>query len=171
MSTATKWGLIGALMIVCLHVILHAINPVLLFGMWTYLEWPIFCIVLFLLGKNLMESGDVELVWRDLLRQLFAAFALASAIYFVYYYSLHLLIDPDLYQTQYAVMMEKAEQFQEALGGEQFMQSLEELEPEDLQVSLREILLGYGIKLIFPGFVFAAAISWWLLKNRPLPPE
>ncbi|MCO6479164.1 MAG: DUF4199 domain-containing protein [Phaeodactylibacter sp.] len=163
-QAAVKYGLIAGIGTVAYFLLFYFIKEELLFNPFVY--WASLGFYLALMWRALQveeQAPGERLGFRKALQAAFLVFVIANLIYYLFYYLLFGLIDPELIDLQRQVMRESLEQSGNLLSEEQREQMLESLEGDDLNPTAGKVFFTF-VRSLIGGF--AAALGMAALKGR-----
>ncbi|HQU59746.1 MAG: DUF4199 domain-containing protein [Phaeodactylibacter sp.] len=158
-KTAVKYGLIAGIGTVAYFLLFYFISTRLMFSPWVY--WASLGIYLALMWKALQdEKQDAAgpLAFKDGLRTAFLIFVIANVCYYLFYYLLFGLIDPDLIALQKTVMLESLQQAGSLLPPEQQQEMRRSLESGALAVTPGSVFFTF-VRSLIGGFILSAGMA------------
>lgn len=167
MNNGVKWGVIGGIGIIIIDAILYFTGPKNLLGFASYLEWIVIIPVMIKAGMDERADQGGHLTWGDALKPTFLTFVISSLFYVFFYFALFNFIDPTLADTQREVAMQAIEKMGGMIGEDAMEAAVEAMDQQNFGFGMKELFMTYGLRLIFPGFIFAAICSLIVKKNPP----
>ena len=140
--------------------ICYMINPKWMLNGVAFLGFLIIIFFMYRSGVEERKKNEGYLSFGEALKVTFLTYIVGTLLSSIYMYLMFNVIDPSLHDVMREVSMDNAEFFAKMLGGEdQLDQVQDQLENQNIEMSLSMVFLNYLVGLIFPGFVFALVIS------------
>jgi len=167
-----RYGLMAGVSISIIMLILYFIDGKTMLSYYPLIAWVIFITCMVLAGRDTKRDLEGFMSWGEALKPTWITYLIGSLIMIIFQYVLMNFIDTNLLEIQKELDLERTIKFAEMFGAPE--DAIEEMEAafEEQDVtagysSPMMIVFGWGIGLIFPGFLFAAIISIFVRKNRP----
>jgi len=119
---------------------------------WVYwISWLLFFGFMFMAGRKKREAQEMQLSLKDGLKTLFSVFIIADIIYYIFYYLLFNVIDPDLHLVAKEIRLEAFEQIKaqgvNTYGDASIDELIEKAEAQDYSISLTKLIVpfAYGV--------------------------
>ncbi len=158
-NRGVKYGLIAGGITVGIYLLFYFINKELIFN--SFLNWATVGLYLAVAWKAVDDERQAigaKIEFQQALKVGFTVFVAANLVYYLYYYLLHGLIDPELEAVQRSVMRTTLEARRSMISEEQYEAFNESLEGDGLKVGWQNTLLTYARSLI-GYFVIALGIA------------
>lgn len=157
-NISVRYGALAGLVTILYFLFFYAIGKRLMLS--SGVSWGSFAIfVVFMVMACRQEAKERDAFsFQEALRTAFLVFIVADVIYYLFYYVLHGLIDPELVAIQREMMLETSQWLAENLGAGELQQDIESLGEEDLRISPGSLLLSLSWSLI-GGFIISLIIA------------
>jgi len=167
-------GLIAGLVGIVLYLGYYFINPDLLFNFWLGFIVGLAVWIYFMrkAGMDTKADNGGFLTFKEGLKPTFLTFVVGSLLTVLFSYVLFNMIDPSLNDLMKEKSLEMAEKMSSMFGAsEEAVEAMrEQMEEQDMSMSIGRLVQQYLIGLIFPGFILALIISA-VIKKKPAENE
>ena len=141
---AVKFGITAGLLAVAAYIVAYFISlDAFLSQLLFYLTLSVYLIAMYRLADKTVASGKDS--FKEIVRPLFICYLVANAIYFLFYYIMITMVNPEIYTQQTALMAPKMKQLA--------------IEDTNLEFKLSHYILYYFQSAIF-GFIVSASIAF-----------
>lgn len=154
-----RYGLMAGVGTVAYLLLFYLISPRLMLSswvMWGSMIIFIACMVVACQRERAQMNGGYPL--RTALRSAFSVYVIASAIYYLFYFLLFGVIDPELVELQRTLLLENLEYYERVLGEDNVEEMMRRYQEEDLSVTLGNTILDFAWGLI-GGFVISLIVA------------
>jgi len=147
-----KYGTLAGIASAAYLLIFYFISPKLMLSGWVYwISWLLIFGFLYLAGRQKRETQKMELSLKDGLKTLFSVFIIADIIYYIFYYLLFNVFDPDLHLVVKDIRLGAFEQIKaqgiEKYGDASIDELIKKAEAQDYSISLAKLIVpfAYGV--------------------------
>lgn len=154
-----KYGLIAGGVTVAIYLLFYVIDKELIFN--SFLNWASVGLYLAVAWKAVDDERQAigaKIEFQQALKVGFTVFVVANLVYYLYYYLLHGLVDPELEEVQRSVMRSTLEARRSMISEEQYEAFKDSLDGDSLKVGWQNTLLTYARSLI-GYFIIALGIA------------
>ncbi len=165
MNESVKYGLLAAGLTILYLLAFYAVDPRMMLSsgiLWSALIIYVVFMVLACRQRQLRSGG--HLAFKEALQSAFLVYVIANAGYYLFYYLMFNVFDPELAVVQREVMLENIESMDRFLDEQQREELLRSLQEQDLRIGPWSLLLSFGQGLI-GGFVIALVIAAFFSRN------
>lgn len=154
-----RYGLIAGIGTVAYLLLFYFISPRLMLSSWVmWGSMIIFIAAMVVACLQERAQMDRRYTFRSALRSAFLVYVIASAIYYLFYFLLFNVIDPDLVELQRALILENLEHYGNVLGEDNVEEMIRRYQEEDLQVTFGNTVLDFAWGLI-GGFIISLVVA------------
>lgn len=151
-NSVLKYGLLAGTASAAYLLIFYFINPKVMLSGWVYwTSWLLFFGFMYWAGRQKREAEGMQLNLKDGLRTLFSVFIIADIIYYIFYYLLFNVIDPDLHLVAKEIRLDSFEQIKaqgiDKYGEESIDSLIKKASEQDYSISLTKLIVpfAYGV--------------------------
>ena len=157
-NTAVNYGILAGVGAVAYFLLFYFINKRLMLS--PAVNWGSVAIFILFMVLACRRQGDLQEAFgfKEALRTAFLTYLVADVIYYVFYYVLHGMVDPELAVIQQEMMLETTERLGEMLGSDVLEEDIGKLSREDLEIRPGGLLLSLSWSLI-GGFIISLIIA------------
>ena len=165
-SISLRYGLIAGVGIVAYFLLFYFISPKTMFSPWV--SWS--SLIIYLAGmwlgaKAFAQENPARANFRLLLRESFAIYLVANFVYYLFYYLLLDVIDPNLVNIQTEVGLEALERNADLIDPKQLAQLKAALENKELGIQLNDLFLAFGNSAIL-GFLLSLGLAGLINRTQ-----
>ena len=165
MNESLKYGLLAAGLTILYLLAFYLVDPRMMLSsgiLWSALIIYVVFMVMACRRRQLRNGG--QLTFRDAMQSAFLVYVIANAGYYLFYYLMFNVFDPDLALVQREVMLENIKDMDRFLDEQQREELLRNLEQQDLRIGIWSLLLSFGQGLI-GGFIISLIIAAFFSRN------
>lgn len=162
------WGVVGGISLIFLNVITYVAGPSVLFSWWnSVLQLAVFIVIAIFAGLEAKKQQNGYIGFKEVLKPVFTAFIIGTAIITVYQYVLYKYIDPKLVDALKDNLLESTEKWMHKFKApqEEIDKQLDELSKTDFNVGIKKSFMDFLKGIIFY-FAIAAIISL-IIRKKP----
>ncbi len=150
-----KYGIIAGVGTILYMLLFYFIDQRMMLGPWVYRSTLlIYVIMMFMAVFAARKSGDGLIDIKEAIRIAFQTFIVANVLFYVFYYLLFNMFDPELVTLQKEMMMEFQEEYKDLEMAEQ----LKDMTEADLAFTLGKAIFSFA-KDAITGFIFSLLIA------------
>ena len=164
-NPSVKWGLIAGLGVMISSLLFYLVDVNLFFSVSSYLIWIVYIVCMVFAVRDQIKAQKGFISFKEAFSTAFVVFVLSSLMYYIFYYLMFNVIDPDLLDIQREMTVEAMEALSGFLSEEQMEEAIAKATSQD--VGIGTVSMAYLISLIFPGAIIAAIIAAIMKKNNP----
>ncbi len=164
MNKALNNGLIAGGIGVLITLVLYLVDKSLMMNNWIgSIATLVMLYYMYDSTRSYFQTQE-EHTFRGAFQFPFLTGAVATVISVIFAYVLFNFIDPDLNQMMVDKVMGQMENIRDIQGEEVYEKTMEMMKPEQMGMSIRNVLIGLMVSLIFPVGIFALIFAA-ILKN------
>ena len=143
-NSSLKYGIAAGLLTIIFYTVVYMIDRSLFFS--PIVHWSSFLFYIYFMAVAWKDAGKPE-DFRESLKIMFVIYLIANAIYYIFYYLIFKVVDPDIVEIQKEMMVSRGM----------------DIEGINFDLNFTQLILGYASSCI-GGFVIAA-ITAYLVKK------
>ncbi|MCF8236743.1 MAG: DUF4199 domain-containing protein [Saprospiraceae bacterium] len=166
-QTSINYGLIGGMAAIALSLLYYLMN---VSGFITWGAWFSYLALgatMVMAGLAIRKAQDGFIEFKEALKVTFLVWVIGTILTTLFMYAMFNFIDPGLVDVQKEVTMEWMEKFTANMDEETLDEINKRIAEEGFGLNLKKSLLGYGVGLIFPGFIIALIVSLIIRRKNP----